>query len=147
MSNAVHHHLVLNGDKIVKMYRGSNPVGIETITRNLSVEWTIDSDLSIVILNTGEEFIIPKIMIFCLKNMRLDGSIDTKNLDRYDSLLIILHKVANMKNENEETIINLLRLIKDNNLESKDFKFEIYDSLGVIASHILYYSIDDFNFY
>ena len=150
ISKKVDDHLYLNKSAILSEYMDRpKPGSILTLNDRCILVYIDHSDnLCVFILSTGEEFKIPNIMIVSLKNLRLEESINAyKGESGSDNLIIILSYLSNLSGKNIDTVINLLFLIKENDLLTKDIRDMIHKRLGIIPNYISYSSPTDYQFY
>lgn len=150
ISKIVHSHLILNKNRILDLNNNLSQSSSYIFLGNNTLFYINDSgDLSIYVFSTGKELLIPRIMYCSLKNIDFRSS-PLDKLSDYENLLYILSYLANYSKGNgsdDSEVSSLIYCIEVSNLESRKFRDEIYDSLGVISKRIIISSPEFYNMY
>lgn len=165
---AIHEHIFLNKDKILSSYESSrNKQDIYDVLYHYPMRGskinngyiTEDNDyIRVAKLDTGEEWKIPKIMLYSLRTLDISDITESEsNKDSFnniDNLLIILNSLSkNLLSRHTDynymsvTLWNILGMIFEADLDTKWYRDEIYNQLGIIAGYITYSSPIEYNNY
>lgn len=143
-------HLYLKAKEIISEYKDRPKNGaILYFTSEVMIYMDNNSNLCVLILRTGEEFKIPSIIFSSLHNLRLDDSINSyKDRTEIEDLIISLHYISNNLNgHNLDKVVELLYMIRSNDLLTKELRDIIYSRLKILPGYIEYSSPYDSQFY
>lgn len=109
---------------------------------------TVDDSLTVFDVRSGGEYKVPMLFLHVLSGLYLGESMMKKCIDDYDTIIIVLNRLANHYRENDKYWYSegwpLLDSMRLNNLTTKPLRDDIYDGLGRLTSYITYTSPEDF---